>query len=96
LKLCCLILGQTKSIEADRGGIIGFYLWHWHLQLYLFFVLVIVGLLVEAASKGIAPSWDVRFFIGISLTLYLSLCSQDGFLPKSGGWLNTVKVVLDF
>jgi thiol:disulfide interchange protein DsbD len=22
--------------QADRGGIIGFYLWHWHLQLYLF------------------------------------------------------------
>jgi thiol:disulfide interchange protein DsbD len=25
--------------QADRGGIIEFYLWHWHLQLYLFLVL---------------------------------------------------------
>lgn len=61
----------------------------------------IVGtLLVEAASKGgIAP---IIGMLGFSLALALPFMLFAMFpgwlnsLPKSGGWLNTVKVVLGF
>jgi thiol:disulfide interchange protein DsbD len=53
--------------------------------------------LVEAASKGEAPIIDVRFSLALALPFMLSPCSQDVEFPtKSGGWLNTVKVVLGF
>ncbi|MFV8357113.1 protein-disulfide reductase DsbD family protein [Flavobacterium sp. XS1P32] len=88
--------------QADRGGIIGI--------LFMALALVIVSfsctgpivgtLLVEAASKGgIAP---IIGMFGFSLALALPFMLFAMFpgwlnsLPKSGGWLNTVKVVLGF
>jgi thiol:disulfide interchange protein DsbD len=55
-------------------------------------------LLVEAASKGeLHPSLGCSVFIGISFThAFRYVPRMVEFLPKSGGWLNTVKVVLGF
>ncbi len=88
--------------QADRGGIIGILFMALALAIVSFSCTgPIVGtLLVEAASKGgIAP---VVGMLGFSLALALPFMLFAMFpgwlnsLPKSGGWLNTVKVVLGF
>ncbi|TRX43020.1 protein-disulfide reductase DsbD family protein [Flavobacterium restrictum] len=88
--------------QADRGGIIGILFMALALAIVSFSCTgPIVGtLLVEAASKGgIAP---VVGMFGFSLALALPFMlfalfpSWLNSLPKSGGWLNTVKVVLGF
>ncbi|MBC5842576.1 thioredoxin family protein [Flavobacterium sp. F-380] len=88
--------------QADRGGILGILFMALALAIVSFSCTgPIVGtLLVEAASKGgIAP---VIGMLGFSLALALPFMLFAMFpgwlnsLPKSGGWLNTVKVVLGF
>jgi thiol:disulfide interchange protein DsbD len=88
--------------QADRGGIIGILFMALALAIVSFSCTgPIVGtLLVEAASKGgIAP---VIGMFGFSLALALPFMLFAMFpgwlhsLPKSGGWLNTVKVILGF
>ena len=88
--------------QADRGGIIGILFMALALAIVSFSCTgPIVGtLLVEAAYKGgIAP---IIGMFGFSLALALPFMLFAMFpgwlhsLPKSGGWLNTVKVVLGF
>lgn len=88
--------------QADRGGIIGILFMALALAIVSFSCTgPIVGtLLVEAASKGgIAP---IIGMFGFSLALALPFMLFAMFpgwmhsLPKSGGWLNTVKVFLGF
>ncbi|RZJ64610.1 MAG: thiol:disulfide interchange protein, partial [Flavobacterium sp.] len=88
--------------QADRGGIVGILFMALALAIVSFSCTgPIVGtLLVEAASKGgIAP---VVGMLGFSLALALPFMLFAMFpgwlnsLPKSGGWLNTVKVFLGF
>lgn len=88
--------------QADRGGIIGILFMALALAIVSFSCTgPIVGtLLVEAASKGgIAP---IIGMLGFSMALALPFMLFAMFpgwlnsLPKSGGWLNTVKVVLGF
>jgi thiol:disulfide interchange protein len=88
--------------QADKGGIIGILFMALALAIVSFSCTgPIVGtLLVEAASKGgIAP---VIGMFGFSLALALPFMFFAIFpgwlhsLPRSGGWLNTVKVVLGF
>ena len=88
--------------QADRGGIIGILFMALALAIVSFSCTgPIVGtLLVEAASKGgITP---IIGMFGFSLALALPFMLFAMFpgwmhsLPKSGGWLNTVKVVLGF
>jgi thiol:disulfide interchange protein len=88
--------------QADRGGIVGILFMALALAIVSFSCTgPIVGtLLVEAASKGgIAP---IVGMLGFSLALALPFMLFAMFpgwlnsLPKSGGWLNTVKVVLGF
>lgn len=88
--------------QADRGGIIGILFMALALAIVSFSCTgPIVGtLLVEAASKGgLAP---IIGMLGFSLALALPFMLFAMFpgwlnsLPKSGGWLNTVKVVLGF
>jgi thiol:disulfide interchange protein DsbD len=88
--------------QADRGGILGILFMALALAIVSFSCTgPIVGtLLVEAASKGgIAP---IIGMFGFSLALALPFMLFAMFpgwlnsLPKSGGWLNTVKVVLGF
>jgi thiol:disulfide interchange protein DsbD len=88
--------------QADRDGIVGILFMALALAIVSFSCTgPIVGtLLVEAASKGgIAP---IVGMFGFSLALALPFMLFAMFpgwlhsLPKSGGWLNTVKVVLGF
>ena len=88
--------------QADKGGIIGILFMALALAIVSFSCTgPIVGtLLVEAASKGgLAP---IIGMFGFSLALALPFMLFALFpgwlnsLPKSGGWLNTVKVFLGF
>ncbi|MFV5692858.1 cytochrome c biogenesis protein CcdA [Flavobacterium sp. LT1R49] len=88
--------------QADRGGIVGILFMALALAIVSFSCTgPIVGtLLVDAASKGgIAP---IIGMLGFSLALALPFMLFAMFpgwlhsLPRSGGWLNTVKVVLGF
>ncbi|CAN1495622.1 COG4232 Thiol,disulfide interchange protein [Flavobacteriaceae bacterium] len=88
--------------QADRGGVVGILFMALALAIVSFSCTgPIVGtLLVDAASKGgIAP---IVGMFGFSLALALPFMLFAMFpgwlnsLPKSGGWLNTVKVVLGF
>lgn len=89
--------------QADRGGLIGIFFMALALAIVSFSCTgPIVGtLLVEAASGGnqIGP---VVGMLGFSLAIALPFALFAAFpgwlnsLPKSGGWLNTVKVVLGF
>ncbi|MFP9115516.1 protein-disulfide reductase DsbD family protein [Flavobacterium sp. RHBU_3] len=88
--------------QADRGGIIGILAMALALAIVSFSCTgpILGNLLVVAASKGgIAP---VVGMFGFSLALALPFMLFAMFpgwmnsLPKSGGWLNTVKVFLGF
>jgi len=88
---------------SDRGGLIGIFFMAFTLALVSFSCTgPIVGtLLVEAASGGSYMGPIVGMF-GFSLAIALPFAFFAAFpgwlnsLPKSGGWLNSVKVVLGF
>jgi thiol:disulfide interchange protein DsbD len=88
--------------QADRGGIIGIFFMALALAIVSFSCIgPIVGtLLVESASKGgIAPIIGMLGFssaIALPFMLFALFPSWMNSLPKSGGWLNTVKVSLGF
>ncbi len=95
--------GTKVDAQADRGGIIGIFFMALALAIVSFSCTgPIVGtLLVEAAARGnqIGP---IVGMLGFSLALAIPFALFAAFpgwlnsLPKSGGWLNTVKVVLGF
>ncbi|MBI9040765.1 thioredoxin family protein [Lutibacter sp.] len=95
--------GTKVDAQADRGGIIGIFFMALALAIVSFSCTgPIVGtLLVEAAAGGnqIGP---IIGMLGFSLALAIPFALFAAFpgwlhsLPKSGGWLNTVKVVLGF
>ncbi len=88
--------------QADRGGYVGIFFMALALAIVSFSCTgPIVGtLLVEAASKGgLAPVIGMLGFslaIAIPFALFAAFPGWMNSLPKSGGWLNTVKVVLGF
>jgi thiol:disulfide interchange protein DsbD len=95
---------STKvDAQADRGGVIGIFFMALALAIVSFSCTgPIVGtLLVEAAAGGnqIGP---IVGMLGFSLALAIPFALFAAFpgwlnsLPKSGGWLNSVKVVLGF
>lgn len=88
--------------NADKGGLIGIFFMAFTLALVSFSCTgPLVGtIIVEAARNGgMAP---VIGMLGFSLALALPFAFFAAFpgylnsLPKSGGWLNSVKVVLGF
>lgn len=94
--------GTKVDSQADKGGLVGIFFMALALAIVSFSCTApIVGtLLVEAASKGgITP---IIGMLGFSLALAIPFAVFAAFpgwlnsLPKSGGWLNTVKVVLGF
>ncbi len=95
--------GTKVDAQADRGGIIGIFFMALALAIVSFSCTgPIVGtLLVEAAAGGnqVGP---IIGMLGFSLALAIPFALFAAFpgwlnsLPKSGGWLNTVKVVLGF
>ncbi len=88
--------------QADRGGLIGIFFMALALAIVSFSCTgPIVGtLLVEAASRGgIAPIVGMFGFslaIALPFALFAAFPGWLNSLPKSGGWLNTVKVFLGF
>jgi len=94
--------GTKIDSKADKGGLVGIFFMALALAIVSFSCTgPIVGtLLVEAASRGgTAP---VIGMLGFSLAIALPFALFAAFpgwlnsLPKSGGWLNTVKVTLGF
>nr|WP_315152500.1 cytochrome c biogenesis protein CcdA [uncultured Flavobacterium sp.] len=95
-------LANKVDSQADRGGLIGIFFMALALAIVSFSCTgPIVGtLLVQAASKGgIAPivgMFGFSFAIALPFSLFAAFPGWLNALPKSGGWLNTVKVVLGF
>ena len=95
--------GTKVDAQADRGGFVGIFFMALALAIVSFSCTgPIVGtLLVEAAAGGnqVGP---IVGMLGFSLALAIPFALFAAFpgwlnsLPKSGGWLNTVKVVLGF
>ncbi|SEL87161.1 Thiol:disulfide interchange protein DsbD [Aquimarina amphilecti] len=88
--------------QADKGGMIGIFFMALALAIVSFSCTgPIVGtLLVQAASQGgMAPIIGMLGFslaIALPFALFAMFPGWLNSLPKSGGWLNTVKVVLGF
>ena len=95
--------GTKVDAQADRGGFIGIFFMALALAIVSFSCTgPIVGtLLVEAAAGG-SQIGPIVGMLGFSLALAIPFALFAAFpgwlnsLPKSGGWLNTVKVVLGF
>lgn len=94
----------NKSAAAeDKGGLIGIFFMAFTLSLVSFSCTgpIIGTLLVEAAREGSNTGPLIGMF-GFSLALALPFAVFAAFpgilqsLPKSGGWLNSVKIVLGF
>lgn len=89
--------------QSDRGGLLGLFFMAFSLALVSFSCTgpIIGTLLVEAASKGerLGPAIGMLGFsiaLSIPFVLFAFFPSMLKSLPKSGGWLNSVKVVLGF
>jgi len=88
--------------KANKGGLIGIFFMALALAIVSFSCTgPIVGTtLVQAASQGgIAPAISMFGFssaIAIPFALFAMFPGWLNSLPKSGGWLNSVKVVLGF
>jgi thiol:disulfide interchange protein len=89
--------------QSDRGGLIGIFFMAFTLALVSFSCTgpIIGTLLVEAAVGG-GQSGPLMGMLGFSVALAIPFTVFAIFpswlqsLPKSGGWLNSVKVVLGF
>jgi thiol:disulfide interchange protein DsbD len=89
--------------NSDRGGLAGIFFMASTLVVVSFSCTgpIIGTLLVEAASKGerLGPAVGMLGFslaLAIPFTVFALFPSALKTLPKSGGWLNSVKVVLGF
>ncbi len=87
---------------VDKGGIIGSFFMALTLALVSFSCTgpIVGSLLVTAASEGgMAPLIGMFGFslaLALPFTLFAMFPGYLNSLPKSGGWLNSVKVVLGF
>lgn len=96
-------LANKLDANSDKGGLIGIFFMASTLVVVSFSCTgpIIGSVLVEAATKGerLGP---VVVMLGFSLalalpfTLFALFPSALKSLPKSGGWLNSVKVILGF
>jgi len=101
-----IVLPQSWANKVDqksnKGGVIGIFFMALALAIVSFSCTgpIIGTLLVEAASKGgLAPIIGMLGFslaIALPFALFALFPGWLNSLPKSGGWLNTVKVVLGF
>ena len=94
-------LSNKLDANADKGGLTGLFFMAATLVVVSFSCTgpIIGTLLVEAASKGerLGPAIGMLGFslaLAIPFTLFALFPSALKSLPKSGGWLNSVKVVL--
>ncbi|CAM4389977.1 protein-disulfide reductase DsbD family protein [Flavobacterium terrigena] len=88
--------------KADKGGIVGIFFMALALAVVSFSCTgpIVGALLVESSSKGgIAPIIGMLGFssaIAIPFMLFAMFPGWLNSLPKSGGWMNTIKVSLGF
>ncbi len=88
--------------KADRGGLIGIFFMAFTLVLVSFSCTgpIVGSILVSSAGgefiKPIAGMFAFSLAFAIPFTLFAFFPGWLSTLPKSGGWLNTVKVVLGF
>ncbi len=89
--------------QSDRGGLIGIFFMAFTLSLVSFSCTgpIIGTLLVDAAVNGglAGPFWGMFGFsaaLALPFGLFAAFPGWLNTLPKSGGWLNSVKVVLGF
>ena len=94
----------NKADQAsDRGGLVGIFFMAFTLSLVSFSCTgpIIGTLLVEAAHGKsyigpVAGMFGFSFALAIPFALFAMFPGWLNSLPKSGGWLNTVKVCLGF
>ncbi|GAB2700145.1 hypothetical protein GCM10027037_26100 [Mucilaginibacter koreensis] len=96
-------LANKLDENSDKGGLTGIFFMAATLVVVSFSCTgpIIGTLLVEAASRGerLAPAMGMLGFsvaLAIPFTIFALFPSALKSLPKSGGWLNSVKVVLGF
>ncbi|NGM73834.1 protein-disulfide reductase DsbD family protein [Sphingobacterium sp. SGL-16] len=89
--------------NSDKGGLVGLFFMSASLAVVSFSCTgpIIGTLLVEAATRGerLGPAIGMLGFssaLAIPFVLFAMFPSMLKSLPKSGGWLNSVKVVLGF
>lgn len=94
---------NKMDAKSDQGGLLGIFFMAFTLGLVSFSCTgpIIGTLLVEAASsKALAgPFFGMLGFslaLALPFTLFAAFPGWMNSLPKSGGWLNSVKVVLGF
>lgn len=94
---------NKMDAKSDKGGLIGLFFMAFSLALVSFSCTgpIIGTLLVDAASKGerLGPAIGMLGFsiaLAIPFVLFAMFPSLMKSMPKSGGWLNSVKVVLGF
>jgi thiol:disulfide interchange protein DsbD len=94
--------GTKVDSQADRGGLIGIFFMALALAIVSFSCtgpIVGTALVAAAAQGGIAPVISMFGFslaIALPFSLFAAFPGWMNSLPKSGGWLNTVKVFLGF
>jgi thiol:disulfide interchange protein len=96
-------LANKLDENADKGGLAGIFFMASTLVVVSFSCTgpIIGTLLVDAASKGdrLGPAVGMFGFslaLALPFTIFALFPSALKTLPKSGGWLNSVKVVLGF
>jgi len=96
-------LANKLDANADKGGLAGIFFMASTLVVVSFSCTgpIIGTLLVSAASKGerLGPAIGMLGFsmaLAIPFTIFAIFPSALKSLPKSGGWLNSVKVILGF
>ncbi|WP_295800923.1 cytochrome c biogenesis protein CcdA [Mucilaginibacter sp.] len=96
-------LANKLDANSDKGGLAGIFFMASTLVVVSFSCTgpVIGTLLVDAASKGdrLGPAVGMLGFslaLALPFTIFALFPSALKSLPKSGGWLNSVKVVLGF
>lgn len=88
--------------KADKGGLLGIFFMAFALAMVSFSCTgpIVGALIVEAArSGGMAPVIGMLGFssaLAIPFALFAAFPGWLNTLPKSGGWLNSVKVILGF
>ncbi|MCB0478582.1 MAG: thioredoxin family protein [Crocinitomicaceae bacterium] len=86
--------------NADKGGLLGIFFMAFTLGLVSFSCTgpIIGTLLVESVANGImGPFWGMFGFalaLALPFTLFSAFPGWLNSMPQSGGWLNSVKVVL--
>jgi thiol:disulfide interchange protein len=96
-------LANKLDANADKGGFAGIFFMASTLVVVSFSCTgpIIGTLLVDAASKGdrLGPAVGMFGFslaLALPFTVFALFPSMLKSLPKSGGWLNSVKVILGF